>query len=100
MKDLFNSNNNNIRGKHVHLRRFEDDDLSRLTYLEVLYHAGNNPNDKFVKSEYKKAIAFNKKKWLDIFEEKNKKYEGFLDMYFTLIHTIVFEKNGDFRNPK
>jgi len=99
-KDLFNSHNNNLRGEHVHVRRFEDDDLNRLVYLEVLYHNGNNPNDKFVNSEYKKAIAFNKKKWLDSFEESNKKYERFLDMYFTMIYSIVFDKHGTFRNPK
>lgn len=97
LKDLFKNHNNDRRGEHVHKRRFEDEDLSRLSYLEVLYQNDNNP---IISTEYKKAIAFNKKKWLDNFEKSNKTYESFLDIYFTVIYSVVFDKNGNFRNPK
>lgn len=100
LEDLFKNHNNNRRSEHVHERRFDDEDLSRLVYLEVLYHNGKNPNNNFINTEYKKAIAFNKKKWLDNFEKSNKTYESFLDMYFTVIYSVVFDKNGNFRNPK
>lgn len=99
MNDFF-LNINFTRGRHVHEKRFHDDDLQRLVYLEILYQNIKTHSDKFVESEYKKALAFNKTKWHNFIEKRNKGYEDLLGVYFSIMYSVIFDKNGDFLTPE
>jgi hypothetical protein len=86
----------NLRGEHVHARRFSDDQLDRLTTLELLASsaaqnfqspAEHNFWSSFLQEEYKSI----RKKWTERIKSNNDATEKLLDAFFELLHRTIFD---------
>ena len=85
-----------VRGRHVHDKRFMDDDLDRLVLLEILSQSENLLIDDRV---YKEQIRKIRKNWVEKITKNNKNITNLLDNYFSLLYDVVFDKKGNFIVP-
>lgn len=85
----------NLRGKHVHHSRFEDEDLMRLGYYE-LFTKTDAPHFKKI---YEYALKLYKEKWITIFNKNNKTIKKILNIYFFTLYRIIFGENGNWISP-
>ena len=90
---------NNMRGLHVHERRYRDDDLDSLIFLEIFFKDKSSLS-KIINPIYKKSLAQGKKKWLQFLQNRNNEIQEILDAYFTAMHIVVFDDKGNFIVPK
>jgi hypothetical protein len=87
------------RSKHVHEKRYDDDDFSRLNFFETIADEGN-PLTSILGKLYPLALQEYRKKWLKTISENNESIKKILDAYFDILYAIVFDKNGKFVDPK
>jgi hypothetical protein len=81
-----------IRGAHVHSKRFSDQDLDRLTFLEMLKDS-EGAKDPFVMAyelEYKDL----QKKWAKRIRENNDAVKKLLDICCKGLYSVLFDKQG------
>jgi len=82
------------RGAHVHERRFDDYDLSRLTLFKIM----SSESDAFAMEyeEVYRQVRRTKRLWI---ETTNKSIEKLLDVYFGILKTLLFDKKGNLEIP-
>jgi hypothetical protein len=85
-----------IRGAHVHQTRYEDNDLNRLSMLELLLQ-DESPSMAHVL--YPTAIRETRKKWVETITRNNKEIARVLDIYFGALHLIIFDEQGKLISP-
>lgn len=85
-----------IRGNHVHKARYNDIDLDRLDLLELILQ---NKKTSSVRALYSSAIRETQKKWIELSVNYNKKIAGFLDVYFGVLHQIIFDDQNEWLSP-
>lgn len=87
-----------VRGKHVHQNRYDDNDFTRLTFFENMYdHV--DPRTPMVDRLYKSILREQQKKWGKTISNNNEAIEETLDIYFEILYHIIFDKNGKFIDP-
>jgi len=87
------------RSSHVHKRRFKDEDLDRLSTLEMLVEYGGEELSFFenlLETDYKKI----RKKYKKTFADNNAEIKKVLDLYFETLYKIVTTKDGKLNYPK
>ena len=88
-----------VRGGHVHNRRFSDDDLDRLAMLERLSKpmipALDGPMVELLRADFHLC----KGEWLDRMRTNNDEVLKLLDVYFAALHKTVFDEAGNIRIP-
>jgi len=90
----------NTRGKHVHQERYGDEDFERLNiYERMTKEDGDDPLVSVVVRLYPLALRDYRKKWIKIISENNDKIKEILDMYFEILYSVVFDKNGNWIDP-
>jgi len=86
-----------IRGIHVHQNRYSDDDISRLSSLELLSR-GDSKQEKFLKNyfifEYKKV----RKKWMKKIKDDMHSIHDLLNYYFKQL-ILAISENGKIKYP-
>ena len=87
-----------VRGVHVHQRRFSDEDLEQLKTLEFLEKIGDKELSK-IRDIFKIVYRTTRKKYKLTIKKNNKKIKDFLDMYFDRLSPIIGNKKGEFRYP-
>jgi hypothetical protein len=81
-----------IRGEHVHQRRFSTADLDRADLYDLLRtHMGDGQTRMFGEYTYREA----RKKWLATIRTNNRDLARLLDLYFLLLHPLVFDPTGE-----
>lgn len=80
------------RGFHVHHYRFDDDDFSRLTLLEILSEASDDYKCSYEVVYY--AVRIAKRAWI---EATNNSIEQLLDIYFRDLKKLLFDNTGHLR---
>ena len=86
-----------IRGAHVHKTRYEDKDLDRLSLLELLFYQVEKPS--IARVLYPTAIRDTRKKWAETITNNNKETARLLDIYFGVLHQIIFDEHGVWISP-
>lgn len=84
-----------LRGKHVHQKRYGDEDFERLN----LYEHSANLDDPIFNRIYPLALREYRKKWLKTFSENNNTVKIILDAYFEILYDVVFDKDGNWLEP-
>ncbi len=87
------------RNMHVHERRFKNEDLARLSSLELLVEYGGKEMRDFkdlLEPDYRKI----RKKYKNTFVNNNKEIKKLLDIYFETLYEIVTTKDGKLNYPK
>lgn len=79
-----------VRGSHTHETRYDDDDLSRLSSLELLVNPPGRMTE--LRPYYKRVCREVRKKWATIISRNNHATAAFLDVYFDKLHPIVFRR--------
>jgi hypothetical protein len=81
-----------VRRQHVHIVRFSDEDIDRLSYMEAMTHG---PDDGFSRlmrllhhNEHRKV----KKTWKDRVVTNNKAIRDLLDIFFDALFPVVFDE--------
>jgi hypothetical protein len=82
------------RGAHVHERRFDDFDLSRLTLFRIISSETDAGAAEY--QEVYRQVRRTKRLWI---ETTNRSVEQLLDAYFNTLKTLVFDDNGNLRIP-
>lgn len=85
----------NTRGKHVHQKRYDDEDFERLKY----YEHSVKMDEPIFNMLYPLALREYRKKWLKTISENNDKVKEILDMYFETLYDITFDENGNWVEP-
>lgn len=84
----------NVRGAHVHQRRFSDEHLDRLGIFATLDHVGHKLGE-HLEDEY----FFSQVTWAQRVAKNNKVTRQIIDQYFTMIKPII-TKSGKIFIPK
>lgn len=88
------------RGSHVHKSRYKDDDLERLSLLELLVRKDDvdfiEELPDYYELEYKKI----RRKWKKIVKQNNETMRELLNIYFGVLLKILFDKNGTLIYPQ
>ncbi len=82
-----------VRGSHVHVARYADSDVDRLSLFEVLTKSSD---DEFVKNiKLGRELVFRevRKKWKRKIKNDSKEIHKFLEVYFDTIHEVITENN-------
>lgn len=87
------------RSKHVHEKRYDDDDFTRLIFFETTADE-DSPLTSILSKLYPLALKESRKKWVKTFSENNDSIKNILDIYFEILYVIVFDKNGKFVDPR
>lgn len=88
-----------VRGAHVHVARYDDDDLDRLQLLELLSNVPDNKEPGLSRLLYQRAIRTTRKKWLEIMAKNNQLIKVILDIYFNVLHQIIFNDKNELVAP-
>jgi hypothetical protein len=83
-----------VRGAHIHEKRYDDDDFARLRTLELLIIG-----DSAFKPFYDKAYKEIRKKKTSLIERNNKETRKIIDVYMDKLYGIVFDKKGELLFP-
>jgi hypothetical protein len=86
----------NVRGGHVHQKRYNDENFDRLKLYELLLSEMDYPFNML----YPLALQEYRKKWLKIISENNEKVKEILDIYFEILYDIIFDKDGNWVEPQ
>ncbi len=97
--DSFFKNIERTRGGHVHDRRYSDDDLDRLSMLELLSDS-NTPLGKAVYDLFKLEFADARRRWLERIKVNNDTIETLLDAYCIALYPLIFDDSGKIILPK
>jgi len=84
----------NIRGAHVHSKRFSDADLDRLTFLELLMDSNED-----IFASYKHGYNQARKKWAKQIQGSNSAVEKLLDIYCKELSSTLFDEQGQLIFP-
>jgi hypothetical protein len=87
-----------LRGRHVHDRRYTDDDLDRLSMLEMISDP-ETPLGKAIRELFKLEFGICRSKWLERMQNNNDAVEELLGIYCTLLHPFIFDDKGGFVVP-
>ena len=86
-----------VRGAHVHETRYNDEDLDRLNLLELLLEQAEGGD--IAQLLFPSAIRKTRKKWETTIVSNNEEINGLLDIYFTVLHQIIFDGQGNWISP-
>lgn len=91
------------RNLHVHERRFKDEDLDKLSTLEMLVENGGEElgeelsfYENLLETDYKKI----RKKFKKTFADNNTEIKKVLDLYLETLYKIVTTEEGKLNYPK
>lgn len=84
------------RGAHTHVSRYRDQELDRLSSLELL-NSAEKPNPFLIMYVQKIVYPQLRNKWAKMIKENNKATKKILDIYFDCMIKIVFDKRGDLK---
>ena len=87
-----------MRGKHVHEKRYHDEDFERLDFFETMADK-DDPLLSVLGEFYFLALRNYRKKWLRTISDNNKNLGEILDLYFEILYDVVFDKDGNFIDP-
>jgi hypothetical protein len=87
------------RGKHVHQKRYDDEDFERLHFFERMAK-DDDPLASLLGELYPLALKEYRIKWIKTVSENNDNIKRILDMYFEILYGVVFGENGKFVYPK
>jgi hypothetical protein len=91
------------RGSYIHQNHFADHHFERLNVTALLAtREEGQTGDQFVQSMaqlHRVSFKRARKEWVDRVASNNKELSKLLDVYFHLIHRIVFDKNGHIFYP-
>ena len=82
--DCITAENSGVRNKHVHSKRFMDEELSWLSSTIFLAEF----DEKF-EIESKNAYVIAQKKWYNLIEVNNQELLKLFDVYFNTIYTVI-----------
>jgi hypothetical protein len=86
------------RGRHVHDKRYSDDDLERLFMLELT--AENETKlGKALHELFKVEFTICRGKWLERMKTNNNVVEELMGVYFTILHPFIFDDTGEIIVP-
>jgi hypothetical protein len=89
-----------LRGKHVHKRRFEAKNIERLELMNLLSSTEGKPFDKFLADYYKITFINTRNEWKKIINKNNNSLEKLMDIYSDTIMEILFDAGaGDIIFP-
>jgi hypothetical protein len=84
-----------VRGAHVHRRQYDDDDLGRMTLLELLLECDAEfAHESGMSVLYSGAVRKVRRRLLTTVGAWNELIEGVLDMYCDILWVIVFDTRG------
>ena len=86
------------RGRHVHEKRYSDEDFERLGFFEIMGNK-DDPLLSLLEMFYPFALRDYRKKWLKTISENNNNIAKLLDTYFDILYDVVFDKKGKFIEP-
>lgn len=86
-----------IRGIHVHQNRYSDDDISRLSSLELLSR-GDSKQENFLKNYFIFEYRQVRKKWMKKIKDDMHSVHDLLDHYFKQLILAIIE-NGKIKYP-
>jgi len=88
-----------IRGRHVHLSRFNDIDLDRVASMELLATHGSLGRE--MKDVYQTTYRMVRKHWKTTVGSNIRVLRKFLDVYGDVVHEILFHSaTGKLRLPR
>jgi hypothetical protein len=82
---------NEVRGSHVHVARFKDEDISRLSTLQLLSQSKDISFARLMKDEFEATYRNVRKKWADKIEKESSAFHMLLDYYFEELTKMLFE---------
>jgi hypothetical protein len=86
------SNLREIRGSHVHRRRFDDPDLSDVEKYDLLA-AEDDPQRRWLWAlQRRRAYEQACKQWVKIIRNNNKAVDQWVERYFSILHDYVFDR--------
>jgi len=87
-----------VRGTHVHLSRYSDDDLTRLLMLELLSEPEGQLGEAF-RELFKAEFTICRRTWLERMHTNNDSILEILDAYFTVLLPLIFDETGNIIFP-
>ena len=88
----------NTRDIHVHSSRFTDEDLDRLSSIELINRGPNEIPP--LKTVYKVAFRNTRKKYGVAIKRNNEEIRKILDAYFEVLYAVVANRKGGVRYPR
>ena len=87
---------NQVRGAHVHVTRYSDDNLDRLATLEILSSEKltSESERKLFMRLFKLEYRSLRNKWSDSFKSNNIALNGFFDHFFGVLLRVVFDQQS------
>jgi hypothetical protein len=85
-----------VRGSHVHVVRYSDEGLDRLSLLELLSRDGKPGVNRVL---FQFHLRETRKKWVRIIGESVGKIQQILDAYFDVLNEIIFDGDGELIVP-
>lgn len=79
-----------LRGSHVHVERFSDEDIKRLTTLDLLSR-GPDEFGKLMKSYFNASYRGTRKKWADKIAKDSKAITELFEIYFGELMKVFFK---------
>ena len=89
---------NSVRGSHVHVARFSDEEIDRLATLELLSLGANDDFGKLMKNIFLGSYRTTRKKWADKIIKDSIEINKLLDIYFEVLTKVLF-KDGNLIIP-
>ena len=83
------------RGAHMHQERFDDEELSHLTWFEVLASGGDSNLRLIYEHRYRKTRE-TQAIWI---RDTNRAIEALVDRYFQVLNRFLLTKKRGFRGP-
>lgn len=86
------------RGAHVHSTRFTDEDLDRLTSLELVNKGPNQIPP--LKTVYESTFRNARRKYCRAVKQNNEEIKKIIDAYFEVLYSVVTDGKGGVRYPE
>jgi len=81
---------NGVRGSHVHVARFSDEEIDRLSTLELM-SMGNDDFGNLMKSIFLRSYSATRKKWADKILKDSMEINKILEVYFEILSKLLFK---------
>jgi hypothetical protein len=90
-----------VRGAHVHRRRYSHDSLDRIQTWELLASRQNDDDDdaKLYEFLYDRTYKEVRREWTNRIKSNNDNIHRLFDSYFGVLYSVVFQEGGDLRFP-
>ena len=81
-----------VRRQHVHIVRFGDEDIDRLSYMEAMTHGPDDGFSRIMRLLHHNEPRKVKKTWKDRVVTNNKAIRELLDIFFDALFSVVFDE--------